>query len=84
MLCPKKNLGSYSFRCLAVRHFWAFVQIGQLRNNPSPPPAPPPRGKHLPTRTRLGRWKSGLRRNPMEGRCAKTQYGKVGALQYWS
>eukprot|EP01045_Picozoa_sp_COSAG04_P033646 COSAG04_NODE_7046_length_1203_cov_1.332428_1_plen_222_part_10 len=44
------------------------------------PPAPPPRGMHLPTPARLGGRKSGRSRNPgMEGRCAKTQYGKVGA-----
>ena len=47
------------------------------------PPSRPPRGMHLPTPARLGGRKSGLRRNPgPEGRCAKTQSVKVGALQY--
>ena len=47
------------------------------------PPSPTPRGMHLATPARLGGRKSGLRRNPgMGARCAKTQYVKLGALQY--
>ena len=72
---PKRPLQSEYFW-----DFWAFLQIGQLRCNK--PPSPTPRGMHLATPARLGGRKSGLRRNPgPEGRCAKTQSVKVGALQ---
>ena len=59
-------------------HFCKLANYGAIN-----PPSRPPRGMHLPTPARLGGRKSGLRRNPgPEGRCAKTQSGKVGALQY--
>ena len=59
-------------------HFCKLANYGVIN-----PPSRPPRGMHLATPARLGGRKSGLRRNPgMGARCAKTQYGKLGALQY--
>ena len=61
-------------------HFCKLANYGVIN-----PPSRPPRGMHLPTPARLVGRKSGLRRNPgPEGRCAKTQSGKVGVLQYCS
>ena len=59
-------------------HFCKLANYGVIN-----PPSRPPRGMHLPTPARLVGRKSGLRRNPgPEGRCAKTQSVKVGALQF--